>query len=371
MRLETPALSYSAHQGKEAALWKAQQGQKPKSFWLHAMQLAFLPPASSFLFWNTPSGSQQVPEHLNTTSFQQHFHLKFESTSPVKYLHCAGMVLICQWILASMQSSEETSHSKVRWEDQKRYLIYQVYPRKAYVRAMEEPDSLSSWEAHCKVSGRSFPQDVWNRWFNHIKFLVLPTWLNTCPLFLQQQQVPFTILGNNTCTTHYCSQGSAQVPCHRATFRCHSSANINSRTTVFTFPWHTEPVLPSLAIPVPQLEQNPSLGAQDKHSTLQGHLSDRHVLLRWTIHSLRGSSWQAGLATPCRDSSRNLPSLLRGNITGLLNCATRQMGCVLLMQLTRHRETSPIFLKIFGHLLLWPRCHFVTSVRPLLKTHPV
>lgn len=199
------------------------------------------------------------------------------------------MVLICQWILASMQSSEETSHSRVRWEDHKRYLIYQVHPRKAYVKAMEELDSLSSWEAHCKVSGRSFPQDVWNRWFNHLKFLVLPTWLNTCPLFLQQQQVPFTILGNNTCTTHYCSQGSAQVSCHRAPFRCHSPANTtNSRTTVFTFPRHTELVLPSLAIPVPQLEYNPTLGAQDKHSTLQGHLSDRHVLLWWTIHSSRG-----------------------------------------------------------------------------------
>lgn len=220
------------------------------------MQLALLPPASSLhIFWNTPPGSQQVPEHWIQPAFNNIFTSSLKATSPVKYLHRAGMVLICQWILTSMQSSEETRHSKVSWEDQESYFISQVYPRKAYAKAMEELDSLSSWEAHCNVSGRSFPQDVWNRWFNHIKFLVLPTWLNTCPLFLQQQQEPFTIPRNNTCTSHYCSQGSAQVSCHRATFQFHSSAIItNSRTTLFTFPRHTELVLPSLAIPVPQLE---------------------------------------------------------------------------------------------------------------------
>lgn len=63
-----------------------------------------------------------------------------------------------------------------RWEDQKSHLIYQLFPRKAHVKAMEELNSLLSWEAHHNVLG-SFPQDVWNRWFNHFTFLVLATWL--------------------------------------------------------------------------------------------------------------------------------------------------------------------------------------------------
>lgn len=52
-----------------------------------------------------------------------------------------------------------------------------------------------------------------------------------------------------TCTRQDYSQGSAQVSWHRATFRFHSAAIItSSKTTLFTFPWHTELVLPSLAI---------------------------------------------------------------------------------------------------------------------------
>lgn len=159
--------------------------------------MVFLLPASSLhVFWITPSGSQQVPEHWNTTSFQQFSPLK--ATSPVKYLHRAGMVLICQWILTSMQSNEETSHSKDRIR--KVTSATRNIPGKLLSKLWRNY-SLSSWEAHCNVSAGAL-QDVWSRWFNHIKFLVLPTWLNKCPLFLQQQQVPFTILRSNTCTTH-------------------------------------------------------------------------------------------------------------------------------------------------------------------------
>lgn len=242
MRLETPALSYSAHQSKEAALWKAQQGQKPKSSWLHTMQWACLPPASSlYLFWNTPSGSHQVAEHWNTASFQQHFHLKFESNKSCQippwcrdgpHLPVNSHIHAIQWGNKPLPSELRGSGS---------YFIYQGYPSKAYAKAMEELGSLSSWEVHCNVSGRSFPQDVWSRWFNHIKFLVLPTWLNTCPLFLQQQQGPFTIPRSNTCPTQGCGQGSAPVSCHRATFQFHSPAVItNSTTALFTFPQHTQ-----------------------------------------------------------------------------------------------------------------------------------
>ena len=114
-------------------------------------------------------------------AFNNIFTSSLKATSPIKYLHCAGMVLIRQWFLTSMQSREETGHSNVRWEYQNRYLIYQLLPRKAYVKAVEELNSLFSWEAHRNVSGRSFPQDVRNRWFNHVKFLVLVTWRQPMP----------------------------------------------------------------------------------------------------------------------------------------------------------------------------------------------
>lgn len=220
---------------------------------------------------------------------------------------------------------------------------------------MEELGSLSSWEAHCNVSGRSFPQDVWNRWFNHVKFLVLPTWLNTCPLFLQQQQVPFTILRNNMRPTQGCSQGSALVFRHRAPFGFTRPQSPPTPQQVLTFPWHTEPVPPSLAILHLSLGKIPP--QQDKTNTAHRRGTCQTVMFccgeQFTAPG--GSSWQAGLTTPSRGSSRNLPPLLGGNITGLLNCATRQMGCVWVMRLTRHREISPIFLKILGHLLLWSR----------------
>lgn len=143
MRLDISALSYSAHQGKGAALWKAQQGQKPKSFWLHTMQWACLPPASSLhLFWNTPSGSQQVPEHWNTTSFQQHFHLKFESNKSCKIPpSCrAGPHLPVNSHIHAIQWGNKPLPSKVRGSGS--YFIYQRYSRKAYVKAVEELDSV-------------------------------------------------------------------------------------------------------------------------------------------------------------------------------------------------------------------------------------
>lgn len=229
--------------------------------------------------WNTPSFQQFSPPKLKATIFTS----SLKATSPVKYLHGAGMVLIRQGILASMQSREETSHSKVQWEDQESYFIYQVYPRKAYVKAKEELDSLSSWEAHCNVSGRSFPQDVWNRWFNHIKFLVLPTWLKTCPLFLQQQQVPFTIPRNSTCTTHHCSQGSG------LTGQPFSFTLLQSSPQQLCLPSHGTqslcfPLWPSCTSA--WVRSHLGRTGQTQHTT--GALSDCHVLLQRTIHSSRG-----------------------------------------------------------------------------------
>lgn len=117
-------------------------------------------------------------------AFNNMFTSSLKATSAIKYLHRAGTVLICQWILTPMRSGEETGDSSIRWEYLKSYLIPQVFPRKAYVKAVEELNSLSSWEVRRNVSGRSSPQDVWNRWFNHFKFLELVMWLQHMPSLL-------------------------------------------------------------------------------------------------------------------------------------------------------------------------------------------
>lgn len=132
------------------------------------------------------------------------------------------MVLICRWILTPTQSSEETGHSNIRWEYQESYLIHQGSPRKAYVKAMEELNSLSSWEAHHNVLGRSFPQDVWNRWFNHFKFRVLVMWLQRMPSLLtttttgtfhnpNEQHVYHTLLTESGLSPDVLSQGNLLV----------------------------------------------------------------------------------------------------------------------------------------------------------------
>lgn len=247
------------------------------------------------------------------------FNPSLKAASPIKYLHRAGLVLICQWVLTPMEFSEEPCHSRVRGSEKSLNLpgISQESSCKSY-GGTQLLAKLRSSSQHLR---RSFPQDVWSRWFNHFKFLVLaiclqhmtslltttttgtfhnPTEQHMYPTLLTESRLSPSVLSwGNLSVSLICNQRELQHnPVYLPTAR-RARAALSGHACSST-------LIQSIS------------GGQCIHSTLQGHLSELHILPQWTIHCSKGiNPWQACLPTPYRDPSRDLPSRLRENITGL------------------------------------------------------